>query len=270
MDSQTRAALADLQAQIDQLAGQLAWTSQDESLVTQQPPTVTQLDSTMLLDIPAWTPPAAGGEVWGPLDTSGFLYLGGILGLQPLQQGGAAQTAGVYFTWYLDPATSENVGSLTFSLSNLIPSTAQLRLPNLGPYVTFEADPVTGACPLAAKLFGTNRPYTLPLVPPDPILIDESNIAIAANHTDTWYPDDYYAGPTEIYFYANGEITWNMYGIDNLGQNWPIAGGYAGGRQVNWNVLAPPGAWFITVSNSDTLAAHQYNLAVMASFTGGA
>lgn len=226
------------------------------------------LDASKDLNVPAWTKLSnkTTYPTSGTYDVSQYRYLGGFVGLEP----GETSAGVVTFDWYKDRAGTELVGVQGLPVSSLIVSTAQLRVPNLGPYVKVTFTPFTqpypekcaaGGCPFAMRLFGTNRPSLLPLIPGDSILIDtvptpEPGVVpkvvpeVVPPETSTAiYPDDYFTGPVRLFLESSPGVTATLYGTDLTGENWPLDKLSASGSTTTF---APFGTWFVVVSNPTT------------------
>lgn len=136
---------------------------------------------------------ASGGESSAILDVSRYGYLAGWDQVGNLP---------VHFTptWFNDQAGTQDIGSFDWTYSPLITNPAQLRIPNLGPWVQLTWLPMTaGTWNHTVRMIATNRFHPLPFIPTQQVLIDQQNAAIASLATVTLYPTDFYAGPCSVF-----------------------------------------------------------------------
>ena len=103
--------------------------------------------------------------------------------------------------WYLDAAGATMVAMRNIGLSASIVHPAQLRIPNLGPYLQVSINPA-GAANASSDgvFFGTNRYHPLEFITRDPVLVEVNNANIAASGTNVYYFSGYYAGPFMLNF----------------------------------------------------------------------
>jgi hypothetical protein len=148
--------------------------------------------------------------------------------------------------WTTDVDGHHIVGVEGLSLSSLIVSTNQLRVPNLGPRLYLTYQPFVGTNPLAANLFGTNAPSAMPAIPGDTILIDEVR-TIPANSTQVFYPADYFAGYTRVWLQAPPGVMVTMYASDLTLQWWPLET-FTNGAVTT---ITPMGTWMVVVWNAN-------------------
>ena len=196
------------------------------------------------------------------LDVSRSGYLGGYLTGSGV---GAIFTA----TWYIDAAGTIPIGTRAFVLIDNILSEAQVRLPNLGPFVQLALDPLTnGNFSYSAQVFGTNRVHPLEFIPSHAALIEETNTPVPATSTLFYYPQDYYSGPVQVYTSPTGAVTVAIQLIDPLG-NWYNTTLYTVAANANdtREGIAPPGAWRMAVVNGGGSSVN-ISLAVTPSMTG--
>jgi hypothetical protein len=230
------------------------------------------LQSPMRLNVPAYTDVGhATYPAVGTLDVSGYDSVAGILGLCPTGQNWQGvncpfSNGEITLRWYDDPAGAEGqVGVQGLPLTSLIPSNAQLSIPNQGDYlrVEFECFPRGSTCPLFMRLRGTNRAARVPLSTPDTLLVeDEDQPFDACNGTcRTVYPADYYTGPMHAFLAAPAGTTVTLY-VFNLELVPRRAGVYGPGMFE----LRTPGTFFFFVSGP---AGTRYTLTVTPDVLGG-
>lgn len=214
-----------------------------------------------------WT--SSNGSVAGPvtspaIDVSRIGYLAGYLG--------SSQNSFIaLFAWYTDDGLGVPLGSRYIVCSSLIGHDAQLRIPNMGPYLQVTLTSTTGAnFGYLARLWGTNRVDPLELIPNSPFLLDVQNTAIGASAIATLYPTDYYSGPISVWTHAaNSNMATSLEVLDYQG-TWDIVGQWTpAALNYDFIAIAPPGAWRILVQNLAT-SSSAYYLFVQPSMTGAA
>jgi len=194
------------------------------------------------LHVPAWAPVVAKTRYpeQGKTYAVDRGYLGGVLGLDPA--GGAASGVATFF-WTSDEEGRNIVGVQGFSLASLIPSMAQLALPNHGPNLYLTVEPFGGKpAPLGCTLFCKDVPRALP---GDTILVDVHGRPLAAQTVETTYPADYYSGFARVYLSAPPDVAVTLYGADLTYQWWPLDSSGPG----SFTTILPMGAWMAVVSN---------------------
>lgn len=220
------------------------------------------------LTIPAWTsiPSLKRYPSSGTFDLHDMAYVGGPIGLNPA---GDFSRGVVTFYWTIDAAGEHVCGVQGMHLTSSIPSLAELRLPNRGPYLFVTYQPYAGPNPLAASLFGTNVGGKQPLLCGDTILIDEQEKTLAAATLNTAvppaivpmllpiYPCDYFAGEVRVYFAAPTGVKATLQGADLTDQFW-ILEEFGPGR---FTTIVPLGTWGIVINNP-TLSPITYTLSV--------
>lgn len=187
-------------------------------------------------------------------DLAGEKYLAGVIGLNPA---GTPSRGVVTFYWTTDAAGDNIVGTQGMHVSSSIPSMAELRMLNRGPYLHFTYEAFVGPNPLAANLFTTNNGGNQPLLCGDTILIDEQDATLAANTSVPIYPDDYFAGEGRLYLSAPANVKVTIHGVDLTDQFWPLDCVSPG----SYTTVFPIGTWLAVVSNSNG-SAITYTLAV--------
>lgn len=197
------------------------------------------------------------------LDTSRFAYLGGYIQC-------TAGTMLVLITWCADQALTTQLGSRRFVLSGSIGALAQLRLPNLGPFVQITVQSAAGGSyTVAAQVILTNRVHPLEFIPENALLIDQQGTTLGANATVTTFIGDYYAGPVSM-FVSSGQIfnvTAQYITITGATHAFFQEANQAANVAFNFGFVAPPGAWNVAVANT-TAVATVFFLAVTPSVTG--
>lgn len=197
------------------------------------------------------------------LDVSRFAYIAGTL-----QNTQAASY--IELGWWLDEGETIFAGGRQFALHANITAYAQVRIPNLGPFLNINQVPIQGAAySSTAVWYASNRVYPIEFTPLTPMLMSVQNFALGASQTVSFYPTTYYAGPTQFgmfcteaaglafqTFSTNG--TWDYF---NQGVSVPTNIWY------NQLVTTPPGAWRVTVNNT-TINAAQLYVVMTPSLTG--
>lgn len=207
---------------------------------------------------------AAGsaGFVSPVIDVSRYAYLGGLLS-------GGNPGYWVTLTWYADSAATIPVGQRVFGVIGLVGQGAQIRFPNLGPFCTISGAEMSGATfGYKVVLFGTNRVHPLEFIPVQTVLIDQPGLSVPGNGSQSVYPGDYFAGPTQFYWdvtpanmvmlfqYLTFTGAWNEFARINLAS--------AAGTQT---VTMPAGAWRFQPNNNNA-GAVVGNYGVIGSLTG--
>jgi hypothetical protein len=223
---------------------------------------VENYDSPLLFN--ATSPGNFAPFVFGVQDVSRFGYLGGRMQEQTSQS--LANIA-----WFADPAATELMSYRAVAFTSNILNLAQLRFPNLGPFVrlTSQAFGATNYS-LNAQLFGTNRIHPLELIPAFGVIIDQQGVVLPASGAVTLYPSDYYAGPARLVVSASQVYTWELQWLSTTG-NWDIIdnqSNIAANVTTEQSIVTPPGAWRLIILNA-TAAAGIYFAAVTPSTTGG-
>lgn len=201
---------------------------------------------------PIWQtfgPATVGGIQSGIQDVSRFAYLGGSIQC-------STQAVVVQCTWYADAAGTEQIGTRSFTLSAAVGGFANLRLPNLGPFINVFILSATGAnANVDVLLLGTNRVHPLEFIPARPLLINQQAVPIAASATLTVFPQDYYAGPAQWWVDNPTGVTallrfsvLDITGTTVLFHQAQIA---ASG-DTSGNVVLPPGSWSVAIITNPT------------------
>ena len=196
-----------------------------------------------------------------PLDVSRYAYLGGYVSL----------SAGVLYlvlNYYADAAATVGLGARFIVIDSAINAPVQIRIPNLGPFVSGGFVLIGASATVTWTIIGTNRAHPLEIIPAHPILIDQEGTNINAGATLTVYPGDYCAGPAHIR--AVLSQAGGLYlDYETLAGVWNVltSAGLAAGGGFDENVILPPGAWRIRVQNTSGVAA-TLSLTVWPSLTG--
>lgn len=185
-----------------------------------------------------WTTPV--------FDVSRFAYLGGLL---------AASAAPVLVTisWWADGAGSVGLAIRSFVIDGNITRAAQIRLPNLGPFVSVKFAPATGSTPWtdSSRINATNRVHPLEFIPAAPVVLDSGSLTVnAGSNVDVW-PTDFYAGPMRLI--AN--TTFASATVELLTEE--SVGAFAitdialppNNITTAYTFVAPPGSWKLNVAN---------------------
>lgn len=209
----------------------------------------------------------SGGTMPNPeqttvLDVSRYAYIGGF---DTVQVGSAI----VDFNWYDDQPATQFLGERTFVMhGDVVVANAQYRLPNLGPFLQVTWTPIGLAPSHTVRLLSTNRFHPLEFIPRLSTLIDIQNRNINAGVTDTWFSNDYYAGPANVFFssnFANASVTLQ---VMNTAGNWDVVDQLnVGIAAIRATFLMPVGAWRFQVNNGSGANA-PYFLIVTPSTTG--
>ena len=178
-------------------------------------------------------------------DVSRYAYVAGTFdcGLGQIQ---------IEFDWFLDGQASAAIGKRIIMVDANIAAIAQIRLPNLGPFLQITLTPVTANPECAWQFIASNRVYPLEMIPVHPVLIALQGQAINAGATLNLYPVDYYSGPVAVWYdptfttgncdlqYLTTSGTWAY--IDQLSHT------TNGNNDRQW--VVPTGAWRLTVGNT--------------------
>lgn len=198
------------------------------------------------------------------LDVGRYAYLGGTIA-------GLLNQSQVSIFWYADAAATIQVGERFIQLHGQILQPAQIRLPNLGPFVRINCNITGGANQdVQANVFGTNRVHPLEFIPVNPLVIDQQNVAIAAGVTANLYPFDYYAGPCRLWMLVSQTSQWQLQALSSAGV-WELFDqqqGFAAFANVEQTLITPPGAWRLAVQNTSGTAGNYW--AVVTPSTTGA
>jgi hypothetical protein len=141
-------------------------------------------------------------------------------------------------------------------MSGSVQNAMQMRIPNLGPYVSFTVSPLPGGnYTLNAAVFGTNRYHPLEFVPQNPVLLAHTNNALAANDTNDYWPSDYYAGPVFVSATSPAAFTFRIDALNVAGAydalvNMPMAANAV----INQSFIVPPGTWRMGMQNTSGAA----------------
>lgn len=178
----------------------------------------------------------------GTYDVSSMQYVGGVMGLDPASGYGFGTMT---FFWTSDAAGAHIIGPQGISLASGIPSLAQLRIMNQGPYLYMTYQPFAGVNYLHANLFLTNVSSPLPELPADTILVTEAH-TLASNLSVGIWSADYFAGEAVLFLDAPQGVYLTVYGVDLTGQYWATDTVKPGPGKMT---VLPMGAWLVVVSN---------------------
>lgn len=178
------------------------------------------------LELPAWTSLSSPTRIPanGTCDVSSYEYLAGYLGLRSFYGGGGdwSQSVAELF-WTRDAAGEQVVTEQPITLHAGIQSLGQFSLPSLAPYVYVIIQPVNGLNATAMSMRGSHTLSPWPTVLGDTLLITQTGICNGDGGT-TFYPADYWAGPTQIYFAGGSaielfsyDLTYQKYVVDKHG-----------------------------------------------------
>ena len=199
-----------------------------------------------------WTPSYTntGAENFSPvMDVSRSAYLAGWMQVSLGQ---------VWLNpiWSLDAAQTVGLQSRNIYMDTAVQNPLQMRIPNLGPYVSFTVSKLGAAnYTLNGVVFGTNRYHPLEFIPSQPYLIAHTNNALAANATNYYESSDYYSGPVYVNATSPLGFTFRLEQLD-------IGGGYtalavqptAANAVINQVFVAPPSAWRMGVQQTTGVA----------------
>lgn len=125
------------------------------------------------------------------LDMSRYAYLGGLMSC------GTGGIGLVVITWWADAAATILLGERAFTMNNQMGNAAQLRLPNLGPFVIIQCNAIgAGTYQFNATVIGTNRVHPLEMIPLTSLLLDW-NQSFPVGTTSVFHTS-YYAGPALV------------------------------------------------------------------------
>lgn len=196
-------------------------------------------------------------------DVSRYAYLAGFDNVG----GGQGQ---VDIQWFSDSLGANQVAQRQFVLdSSHVSSSAQYRLPNLGPFVQLQWSFVAGSPSHSSIIFATNRFHPCEFIPFNPVIINQQVVTLPASGTVTSYPTDYFSGPvwvniqaSQIYNVRIQQLdfldNWNnIYGLNNVAAN----------VLTEFSTIMPAGAWRVNVTNT-TSTAGTVTVTVVPSLTG--
>lgn len=200
----------------------------------------------------------------GVLDVSRYGYLAGYINET---QSGCLVTV----KWFTDQAGTNQIGQQQFFLNFNISFWNQLRIPNLGPYVSIQAVKIGAAAfTFSAQIIATNRVHPLQSVPQYAANHDNQSVVFAAG-VSTWWPSNYYAGPMTVYVHGGGAASNVQIQVPNSFSSfdvfWSVPFLTAATDYV-WNTIAPMGAWNITINNGSGAAMNGCVLVTTPSWTG--
>jgi hypothetical protein len=202
-------------------------------------------------------------DVSGVIDVSRYGYIAGYNLV-------LTTTALLTASWFSDAAGTVLVGTRQILLHPNMAGAAQLRMPNMGPFVQLAwAGSGGGNFGNTARLFATNRYSPLELIPNSPQLMARNAVAIGAATNVNVFPFGYYAGPVScVASSASGGVTFTPQTMDTGGNivNFSATTTPAAGTLAQFAFVAPPGAWWIIVINPG--AATNYSITAIQSMTG--
>lgn len=201
-------------------------------------------------------------EVSPVIDMSRYAYLGGKVGC-------TLNTVLVTFLWYADAAATVLVGGRQFVLSAGIANPAQLRIPNLGPFVQVTLAPIGGAnYTFNAEVIGTNRVHPCEMIPSQSTLLVVSGVTIPPGQTN-FFPSDYFSGPARLTTTnSGGSVTCTLMYRNVDGTDQPIEqfGVNPAATILSASILVPEAAWYLAVFNG--AAAQAFSCWITPSPTG--
>lgn len=173
--------------------------------------------------------------------------------------------------WFSDEAATKQLGQMVMTLSPSVQNPAQLRIPNMGPWVRVVLEGKEGAakCTATARLFLSNRIHPLQLIPVAPMIF-RSTHTYAVSENLFIGPFDYYAGPAEVNYETNvaGTVTLVLEAEPAPGVVVAFCILRFTEAQLSGQakVIIPPGMWRIRVANG--AGERTINVNVTASLTG--
>lgn len=201
--------------------------------------------------------------ITGLEDVSRYAYLGGFM------QASSGQCE-VIINWYFDAAGSIGPVSRTFQLYSGIGVSAQIRLPNLGPFVQIESISAGGGnYEFVAEIIATNRVHPLEFIPKNAILFDNQAQSLAVGD-NALYPSDYYAGPVIIHWnnpVAGCNLQLQVLTPTNVWDTY-YEQSFAAVTLAEFQSITPPGAWRLVAHNGSGGVMNGQVIAVTPSTTG--
>lgn len=193
-------------------------------------------------------------------DVSRYAYLGGSMQETESQ-------CSVLVQWFLDSNGTIRVGQRTFILTSLTTAIAQIRFPNLGPFVQVIVSPIGGATYTSPMtLFGTNRVHPLEFIPRNQALFNMQVFALAVGD-NFFYPTDYYAGPVVVSYINAGAGQTVYHQILNPAGVWDYTEGHpVPGTNYSYESIMPAGAWRIDLNSTGVVGGLRFS--VIPSTTG--
>lgn len=208
--------------------------------------------------------PTTGVTQSGVLDVSRYGYLGGFA------YNAQNSTCILFITWFADQAGTITIAQRKILLTAVVTNPAHLRVPNLGPFCTLVFNPIGGASYTPrAVIFGTNRFHPLELIPISGVLMHVAT-NIPANGSSNFFPTDYYSGPARASIVGLGgaiSVQYLYTADDGSSVQFDQFSVPSGQLQFSSNTIIVPGAWFVTVNNTNA-AVQGINLSVIPSATG--
>lgn len=173
------------------------------------------------------------------------------------------------FRWFLDEGATKPIGERWVELDPNIGQPAQLRIPNMGPWVQVHLEGKEGAskCTATIRLGLTNRTDPLLVIPRQPLLLAR-NKAAADPEADTFYPTDYYAGPALCHIEDEGQNVRCFLEVatgPGIVSTADLIESPAGPIFTDQKIILPPGMWRITGISA---VGKTFALRVTASYTG--
>lgn len=215
-----------------------------------------------------WTATAANTQATftSPiLDVSRYAYLGG-----EIQCG--FHFYSVSLQWFHDPGATVVAGFRTFLIDQNIFAGAQIRIPNLGPFLQVTISAVGAVFyDFLVDLIGTNRVHPLEFIPTRPWAISQVAVAIPAGGNIPVFPQDYYAGPVRVFMFCSTvpmSVDVQVLQFDGVYHGMGAIPVLTANSWMNALFTTPPGAWRVNVSNSG--AAGVFYLTATFSMTGSA
>jgi hypothetical protein len=200
----------------------------------------------------------------GVIDCSRYGYIGGraFCTPEPLQ---------LRLEWFADQAATKPVGQWLMVISPLVANPAQLRIPNMGPFVRVHLEGKEGTTKSTAtvRLYVTNRIHPLQLIPVNSVIV-HSALAYAEGESKFVTPTDYYAGPVEVNYESNvGAATAVVVEMEvqpGVLAACPILRFGATVPSAQQKIILPAGAFRLHIANEG--AARSINVNLQTSLTG--
>jgi len=162
----------------------------------------------------------------------------------------------VRFTWSYEGEVEVGNPSREISLEPVNgPARAQLRLPNLGPWVTIEFIPESEATKweMVAAVLPTNRQYAYESNPVSGLVIPETLKKVKGASEGFWYPEWLWGGPVQAYVNTNkktGAFGVEYYNVAAAAWKYSVLESLEGKEWYNIKAVVPLTAWRVKVYNN--------------------
>lgn len=189
-------------------------------------------------------------QVQSPIgDVSRYASVEGVVGV------GIAQ-AFLTFQWYGDAQGNLVLGTRQFNLDPNINQAGQFLIPNMGPFLQVSISGFGGGDPsVYLTVNPTNRQRLLEWLPFNPVLIAQTNIALAASAIDNFYPSDYYGGPVYVHLQATQPASFMLKYLNNVAAFTNLAVfTQAANVPLVQSLIVPEGAWRLDAQNTNATA----------------